>query len=459
MSSSDRRRLFHEAMDESHANESARVIPLTRMRRFVIDGNEVQITANDHAEPLLMNKREFLRLRGKNFTHLPEDKRIQVDIHDNGDYTIAVAGEPAVTWTDHTKAQKFGQALVKLAEAGAATYLLQQFAFDYGNGFSSFAVNGLMVESFREFFGKSQPNREYYTAQGNGNMLLGMLKAGSSRTASYGLVVAASMVDISLQSEGNCVIDCLNKVMSNPAYSLPILGAAGYLTEGFVNWVGRKAWEYCVPTDKEWVQVKPDLNLIQLLGQYALRWVNDAALSEMLLYYISTFGSQALAANPYFQVGVLLASDAALQLGEYFVFTPYPVNQLVPHNTSDNDVEQGARSPGERDPSEGEVKYAVFKKSVVFGVMCLGAYLVNEVTAAIMDIKDPQKQNTLSNRMIRAGAVLGIPLATKYAVENVAPRLIGCCATLFNRRRAEETSALLVEEPGQSQKNYRTQGM
>jgi len=190
-----------------------------------------------------------------------------------------------------------------------------------------------------------------------------------------------------------------------------------------------------------------------LLGQYEMRWLNDVALTETFLYYIAAFGSQQHAAHPHVQIMLLLASDVALQLGEYFTYVPYPVKALIGEPAVEStDVERGhAQHPPLHSRSE-EVCVRLGKKAAIVAGICLGAYVISEITAAIMDHHndDPVERNTLPRRMIRFSTALGIPLAVKYTAENVVPSLVKCCSTLFKRKRAEETHALLIEEPARS---------
>jgi hypothetical protein len=201
------------------------------------------------------------------------------------------------------------------------------------------------------------------------------------------------------------------------------------------------------------VKVNPDLNLLQLLGQYGLRWLNDVAMTEMLLYYVAA-ASPALAAHEKFQIAMLMASDAMLQMGEYFSYVPYPVKAMYGQPViARRDIEQG----GVRQADDNDAKCeAVCSKSVskttVFAAMFLGAFVINEFTALIIETHNPgspEKVNTFPNRMLRFGVSLGIPLAVKYAADNVVPRLSKCCSTLFGRRSGERQT-LLAAEPAPS---------
>ncbi len=193
-----------------------------------------------------------------------------------------------------------------------------------------------------------------------------------------------------------------------------------------------------MPSYEEMVNVNPDLNLLQLLGQYGMRWFNDVALTEAFLYYIAAFGNQQTAASPYVQILLLLASDVALQLGEYFSYVPYPIKTLIGEPAVEPaDVERGhVQHPPMHSRSE-EVCVRLGKKAAVVAGIFLGAYVISEITAAIMDHNNDDRvaSNTLPRRMIRFSTALGIPLAVKYTAENVVPSLVKCCSTLFKRKR------------------------
>jgi hypothetical protein len=439
-------------LDIEPAQESTRVVPINEIEQVVIDGDQVTITS-DNGRRTTMTKQEFQDLRGGHAMALPVDRKIQIDIGQEGEQTFTIEGEQPVLMTKYPRGQKLGQAVVNFVEAAAAAYLVNQVIPYGGNGFYTFTSNAMILSTLREWFSKERPGINYYTSAGNGSFLKGLFKLGVINLTAYTLVFAGNMISINIEPQDSSLIQSLNNIMSHPACQLPILGTAGYLTNQFARWAGRKSFEYCLPSYEEMVKVNPDLNLLQLLCQYGLRWLNDVAMTEMLLYYVA-IASPTLAAHEKFQIAMLMASDVMLQMGEYFSYVPYPVKAMYGEPViARRDIEQG----GVRQADDGGAKCeTVCSKSVnkatVFAAMFLGAFLINEFTALIIETHNPgnpEKVNTFPNRTLRFGISLGIPFAIKYAADNVVPKLSTCCSTLFGRRSGERQT-LLAAAPAPS---------
>ncbi len=208
------RLVAEHAESEPTANRETRAVPINNVEQVNFDGDQVTIKC-DGGRLVKMTRAEFQHLRDGMATDLPIDKKVQVDIAGNGDHMVTIEGSAPVAMTKYPFLQKAGQSLVNFVEAGAATYLVQQISPYSDNCFYSFASNALVLGVIREFVSKERPGVNYFSAQGNGNLLVGLCVAGMANAGAYGLVLGLSSFTIHIDAGNSKILTTVNGVMSN----------------------------------------------------------------------------------------------------------------------------------------------------------------------------------------------------------------------------------------------------
>lgn len=353
--------------------------------------------------------------------------------------------------------QKFLQHLLKFIGSAAPAYLIGPFLPWQTEPYASmvetagFAVNSNIGDILNALTTKEDPTSGL-RARGNGSVMIGLLSSLSPEMFSlalllsigYGVGEAAQIYSESLMNSDNSFAQGVGLVLNTPEIRGPILGIFGYVTNETIKYLGMKIWNTCSSSKEEEFNPDPHINILQSAGGYAVRWFEDVAITEMILFPVQMTHPLGHGA----QLGILIGVDAFRKISGYFAYTPHPWDRLcagtqerVPNdNPSIEQIEEANNNTPEVHRTSEYDLMGLLQHPLSTSLLTIGAYglswVIQNVLAAECAVNNINKelcdsQNQQSRLMYSSALAAG--LTGIFVAKEVLPRVTRCVSTLFSR--------------------------
>ena len=338
--------------------------------------------------------------------------------------------------------QKWGQVTIRYVDDATFAYTFGQwipfekigrpyrgiFAWD---GFVLNYIGRNLLESITE---KRHP-LAHFRAKGGGYVWKGLLKEVSSLGApviittsiGYHLVAFAMKQGPILIGSDYRALHLLGKILLEPALNNPLINTLGYTSILIGRKLGMTVWERKIPSQFYYDKDEGKPFLIQIAGQYTYRLLSDLNITFAMLFYLNYAGYQGATENSHIQWMMLLGSDMARQLAQYFAFTPSPINAIAPQRKlifkdslfEDEEDENIAQLMKKR----GNSKQAILKWSAIKTTSALGliaaTYAMQSLCCRMITPDSCQADKEQSSyTTARFVITLGVPLAADFVLRH-----------------------------------------